>query len=157
MRDQDLLRKVAGPDHWNDMDMLEVGNGGLTLEEEKTHFALWAILNSPLILGNDLRNMSKETLDILTNEEIIAINQDSLGIQGFKYKTEGEVDIWVKPIVDNEWAICFFNRSSEAVDLSFNWEGQTIKDDVFDKEISFDKNNVYKIRDLYLHKKNWYY
>ncbi|MCD8194472.1 MAG: glycoside hydrolase family 27 protein, partial [Tannerellaceae bacterium] len=66
MRDQDKLRKVAGPGHWNDMDMLEVGNGGLTRYEEQTHFALWAILNSPLILGNDLRDMKKETLEILT-------------------------------------------------------------------------------------------
>lgn len=85
MRNQDELRKAAGPDHWNDMDMLEVGNGGLTPDEERTHFALWAILNSPLLLGNDLRNMAPQTLDILTNKEIIAINQDSLGIQGFKY------------------------------------------------------------------------
>ena len=152
MRDQDMLRQVAGPDHWNDMDMLEVGNGGLTAHEEKTHFALWAILNSPLLLGNDLRNMSKETLDILTNKEIISVNQDPLGIQGFKYKTEGSVEIWVKPMVDNEWAICFFNRSAENIDLNFNWEGQIIKDKVFDKEIAFDKNNVYRIKDLYLHK-----
>ncbi|NDV68136.1 glycoside hydrolase family 27 protein [Dysgonomonas sp. 25] len=152
MRDQEMLRKVAGPDHWNDMDMLEVGNGGLTPNEEKTHFALWAILNSPLLLGNDLRNMSKETLDILTNKEIIAVNQDALGIQGFKYKTEGTVEIWVKPMVNNEWAICFFNRSQDPVDFIFNWEGQTIKDNVFDKEITFDKGNVYKIKDLYLHK-----
>ncbi len=152
MRDQEMLRKVAGPDHWNDMDMLEVGNGGLTPDEEKTHFALWAILNSPLLLGNDLRNMSKETLDILTNKEIIAVNQDSLGIQGFKYKTEGTVEIWVKPMVNNQWAICFFNRSQDAVDFIFNWEGQTIKDNVFDKEITFGKYNVYKLKDLYLNK-----
>lgn len=152
MRDQEMLRKVAGPDHWNDMDMLEVGNGGLTPNEEKTHFALWAILSSPLLLGNDLRNMSKETLDILTNKEIIAVNQDSLGIQGFKYKTEGTVEIWVKPMVNNQWAVCFFNRSQDAVDFTFNWEGQTIKDNVFDKEITFGKDNVYKLKDLYLNK-----
>lgn len=105
MRDQDELRKAAGPDHWNDMDMLEVGNGGLTPDEERTHFALWTILNSPLLLGNDLRNMSPQTLDILTNKEIIAINQDSLGIQGFKYKKEGTIEVWVKPMANNEWAI----------------------------------------------------
>lgn len=152
MRDQDELRKAAGPDHWNDMDMLEVGNGGLTPDEERTHFALWAILNSPLLLGNDLRNMSPQTLGILTNKEIIAINQDSLGIQGFKYKKEGTVEIWVKPMVNNEWAICFFNRSQQPTEFTFNWEGTTIKDNVFDREITFNRDNIYKLRDLYQQK-----
>lgn len=152
MRNQDELRKAAGPDHWNDMDMLEVGNGGLTPDEERTHFALWAILNSPLLLGNDLRNMSPRALDILTNKEIIAINQDSLGIQGFKYKKEGTVEIWVKPMANDEWAICFFNRSQQPSDFTFNWERETFKDNVFDKEITFNRDNVYKIRDLYQHK-----
>ena len=140
MRNQDELRK------------LEVGNGGLTLDEERTHFALWAILNSPLLLGNDLRNMSPQTLDILTNKEIIAINQDSLGIQGFKYKKEGTVEIWVKPMVNNEWAICFFNRSQQPTEFTFNWEGTTIKDNVFDREITFNRDNIYKLRDLYQQK-----
>lgn len=152
MRNQDELRKAAGPDHWNDMDMLEVGNGGLTPDEERTHFALWAILNSPLLLGNDLRNMSPQALDILTNKEIIAINQDSLGIQGFKYKKEGTVEIWVKPMANDEWAICFFNRSQQPSDFTFNWERETFKDNVFDKEITFNRDNAYKIRDLYQHK-----
>jgi len=152
MRDQDTLRKAAGPGHWNDMDMLEIGNGGLNPNEEKSHFALWAILNSPLLLGNDLRNMSKETLDILTNKEIIAINQDSLGIQGFKYKTVDTIEIWAKPMQNNTWAICFFNHSQDTIDFTFNWEGQTIIDDIFNKEITFNKDNVYKIRDLYQHK-----
>lgn len=152
MRDQDELRKAAGPDHWNDMDILEVGNGGLTPDEERTHFALWTILNSPLLLGNDLRNMSPQTLDILTNKEIIAINQDSLGIQGFKYKKEGTIEVWVKPMANNEWAICFFNRSQQLSDFTFNWERETIKDNVFDKEITFNRDNIYKIRDLYQHK-----
>lgn len=152
MRNQDELRKAAGPDHWNDMDMLEVGNGGLTPNEERTHFALWAILNSPLLLGNDLRNMSPQALDILTNKEIIAINQDSLGIQGFKYKKEGAVEIWVKPMANDEWALCFFNRSQQPSDFTFNWERETIKDNIFDKEITFNRDNIYKIKDLYQHK-----
>lgn len=152
MRNQDELRKAAGPDHWNDMDMLEVGNGGLTPDEERTHFALWAILNSPLLLGNDLRNMSPQALDILTNKEIIAINQDSLGIQGFKYKKEGTVEIWVKPMANDEWALCFFNRSQQPSDFTFNWEKETIKDNIFDKEITFNRDNIYKIKDLYQHK-----
>ena len=150
MRDQDELRKAAGPDHWNDMDMLEVGNGGLTPDEERTHFALWTILNSPLLLGNDLRNMSPQTLDILTNKEIIAINQDSLGIQGFKYKKEGTIEVWVKPMANNEWAICFFNRSQQPSDFTFNWERETIKDNVFDKEITFNRDNIYKIKAFFV-------
>ncbi len=149
MRDQEMLRKIAGPGHWNDMDMLEVGNGALTLHEEQTHFALWAILNSPLILGNDLRDISRETLEILTNKDIIAINQDLLGIQGFKYATEGSIEIWVKPMANDEWAICFFNHSQEPVDFSFDWTSRTFKDNVFNKEITFSHNNVYKLKDLF--------
>ncbi|SHE39564.1 glycoside hydrolase family 27 protein [Dysgonomonas macrotermitis] len=149
MRDQEMLRKIAGPGHWNDMDMLEIGNGVFTVHEEQTHLALWAILNSPLILGNDIRNIPKETLEVLTNKDIIAINQDPLGIQGFKYGTEGNVEIWVKPMVNNEWAICFFNHSQESIDLTFDWTDKIIKDEVFNKEITFNKENVYKLKDLY--------
>jgi len=78
------LRKYAGPGHWNDPDMLEVGNG-MTTSEDRTHFSMWCMLAAPLIAGNDLRKMSKTTLDILTNREVIAVDQDSLGIEGFKY------------------------------------------------------------------------
>lgn len=74
--------EFSGPGHWNDADMLEVGNGGMTITEEKTHFALWCIAKSPLIMGNDLVNIRKESLDILKNSEIIAMNQDPLGKQG---------------------------------------------------------------------------
>jgi alpha-galactosidase len=147
--DPNMLRKAAGPGHWNDLDMLEVGNGGMTHDEEETHFAFWAILNSPLILGNDLRNMSQQTLDILKNKDVIALNQDVLGIQGFKYKTVGNVEIWVKPLVNDEWAVLFFNRSDTPVDFSFDWLGQTIKDDIFNKEITFTKDNAYKLKNLY--------
>lgn len=153
LRDQEKLRKVAGPSHWNDMDMMEIGNGGLTHFEEETHFALWAILNSPLILGNDLRTISKETLEIVKNKEIIAVSQDSLGIQGFKYKTiQDNIEIWVKPLVNNEWAVCFFNCSDNPAELNFDWNGQTIKDSIYNLEISFSDKSVYKMRNLYTHK-----
>ena len=151
-RDQDELRKVAGPGHWNDMDMLEIGNGGLNNYEEQSHFALWAILNSPLILGNDLRNMSAETLEVLTNKDVISINQDALGIQGFRYGMIDSVEIWAKPLVNNEWALCILNRSGKTVDFTFEWNGKTIKDIHFNKEISFSKNNTFKIKDLYAKK-----
>lgn len=153
LRDQDMLRKVAGPGHWNDMDMMEIGNGGLTHFEEETHFALWAILASPLILGNDLRTISQETLKIIKNKDIIAVNQDSLGIQGFKYKTvQDSVEIWVRPLKKSEWAICFFNRSSNPTELNFDWNGQNIKDNVFNHEISFSDKSVYMIRNLFSNK-----
>ena len=84
--------KYAGPGGWNDPDMLEVGNGGMTIEEYKVHFGLWALSKAPLLIGCDIINMSKETQDILTNPEVIAINQDSLGIQGRKIK-QTKVDL----------------------------------------------------------------
>ncbi|MDR2057955.1 MAG: glycoside hydrolase family 27 protein [Dysgonamonadaceae bacterium] len=150
MHDNTILRKAAGPGHWNDMDMLEVGNGNLTFHENQSHFALWAILNSPLILGNDLRNMSEETLSILKNKDIIALNQDALGIQGFKYTDMGSVEVWVKPLVNGEWAICFLNHSTTgAVEFEFDWNEQIVKDEVFGNEVAFSGKNVYKIKDLY--------
>ncbi|GHT39663.1 hypothetical protein FACS189437_03670 [Bacteroidia bacterium] len=148
MRDQAALRKVAGPDHWNDMDMMEIGNGGMNHIEEASHFALWAILNSPLLLGNDLRTMSQETFEVISNKEIIAINQDALGIQGFKYATLGSVEVWVKPLENDAWAIAFFNHSGEATDFVFDWTGQTIEDKDFNKQVSFSKDAICKLRDL---------
>ncbi len=86
------LRKYAGPGHWNDMDMLEVGNG-MSEEEDRAHFSIWAMMASPLIAGNDLRHMNKETREILTNKDVIAINQDALGIQAMKFIDEGDFEI----------------------------------------------------------------
>ena len=82
---QDGLRTYAGPDHWNDPDMLEVGNGGMTVNEDRAHFSMWCMLAAPLMAGNDLTSMSDATRAILTNAEAIAINQDVLGIQGLKF------------------------------------------------------------------------
>ena len=95
---QDGLRVHAGPDHWNDADMMEVGNGGMTVNEDRAHFTIWAMLASPLIAGNDIRNMSKETAAILTNKAVIALNQDPLGVQAFKYAARDGVEYWFKPL-----------------------------------------------------------
>jgi len=149
MRNNDTLRKYSGPGHWNDMDMLEVGNGGMSVDEEQSHFMLWSLLNSPLILGNDIREMSQQTLDILANKEIIAINQDELGIQGFKYKTIDSVDVWVKPLINNEWAVCFLNRSTTAKQIEFNWEGTTFDDYINEIKAVINKDNLFNIRDIY--------
>jgi alpha-galactosidase len=85
---------VAGPGHWNDPDMLEVGNGGMTTTEYQTHFSMWAIMAAPLIAGNDLRSMSQATSDILTNSEVIAVDQDPAGIQGTRVVDNGDLEVW---------------------------------------------------------------
>jgi alpha-galactosidase len=107
------LARYAGPGHWNDPDMLEVGNGGMTYEEYKTHFSLWCMLASPLMAGNDLQNMTPETKSILLNKEIIALDQDSLGRQAVCYRDNGDYQIWIKALANNEKAICLLNKSDE--------------------------------------------
>ena len=144
------IRQFSGPDHFNDFDMLEVGNG-MTYVEDKSHFALWCMLASPLIAGNDFRKMSKETLAILTNKELIAINQDELGIQAFKVSDENGLSIWAKPMKNGSWAISFFNKSDDAKTIDFDWKTQKIVDDIFKFDTSFGTIE-YKIRDVFSHK-----
>ncbi|HEX6814158.1 MAG TPA: glycoside hydrolase family 27 protein [Gemmatimonadaceae bacterium] len=104
---------VAGPGAWNDPDMLEVGNGGMTDEEYRAHFSLWAIMAAPLIAGNDLRDMSAVTIATLTNREVIAVDQDSLGAQGILvWERPPELQVWAKPLRDGARAIALLNRSS---------------------------------------------
>src|SRR5690606_7164969 len=107
---QEGLRSHAGPEHWNDPDMLEVGNG-MTEDEDRAHFSLWAILAAPLMAGNDVAAMTPATRDTLTNREVIAVDQDRLGIQGYRFYQEGALDVWVKPLAAGELAILFLNRS----------------------------------------------
>lgn len=144
------IRQFSGPDHWNDFDMMEVGNG-MTNTEDKSHFTLWSLMASPLFAGNDLRIMKPETLKILTNKEMIAINQDKLGIQGFKYQSEKGVDVWIKPLSDDNWAIVFLNRSDKAQKINFDWKKHIIEDKDF--KFTLDLNNqIYNLRDLWEHK-----
>jgi alpha-galactosidase len=105
--------KYAGPGHWNDPDMLEVGNGGMSEDEYRTHLGLWAILAAPLIAGNDLTRMTPFTVDMLTNREVLAIDQDSLGKQGYPIIQEGPFEVWIKPMADHSFAVGLFNRSKE--------------------------------------------
>lgn len=107
------LARYAGPGQWNDPDMLEVGNGGMTTEEYKTHFSLWCMLASPLMSGNDLQNMSEDTKSILLNREMIAVNQDTLGRQATCYRDNGDYQIWVKTMANNEKVVCLLNKSDE--------------------------------------------
>ena len=144
------IRKYSGPDHWNDFDMMEVGDG-MTNTEDRSHFAMWCMMASPLIAGNDFRKMSKETAAILTNKELIAVNQDKLGIQGFKYSAEEGVEVWVKPLSDGNWAITFLNRSDVAKKINFDWKKHPIKDVDFGHEADFNKL-VFKLKDLWKNK-----
>ena len=116
------LHPFAGPGHWNDPDMLEVGNGGLTTAESRAHFSFWALLAAPLMAGNDLRSMSAETLEILTNPEVIAVDQDALGMQGRKVRDNGPQEVWMKPLGDGSKAVILFNRGTEAGNIGISWE-----------------------------------
>lgn len=149
---QEGLRKYAGPGHWNDPDMLEVGNGKLTPGEDRAHFTMWAMLAAPLIAGNDLRSMTKETIEVLTNTEVIALNQDSLGVQGFKHSTKDSVETWLKPLKNGDWAIAFLNRNyNKPISLDFNWQANLITD-TLSKAVFDAKRNTYKLRNLWTKK-----
>jgi alpha-galactosidase len=147
---QDGLRAYAGPGHWNDPDMMEVGNG-MSLNEDRAHFSMWCMLAAPLIAGNDIRKLSGETKNILINKEVIAVDQDSLGIQGFKYSSADSVEVWFKPLINNEWAACFLNRSLKIKQISFDWNNENVIDNISGEKIDI-KNNLYKIRNLWTKK-----
>ncbi|MEH6407196.1 MAG: glycoside hydrolase family 27 protein [Leeuwenhoekiella sp.] len=144
------IRKAAGPDHWNDFDMMEVGNG-MTAAEDRSHFAMWAMLASPLIMGNDLNKASAETMKTLKNKEIIAVNQDKLGIEGFRFSNEGNFEIWVKPLSDGDWAMSFVNMADNEKAIDFEWGRHEVQDDVNGRRLD-EKNKKYKVRDLVNHK-----
>jgi alpha-galactosidase len=105
------LAKYAGPGHWNDPDMLEVGNGGMKPDEYRTHMALWAILAAPLLAGNDLSTMTPETVAILTNRDVIAVDQDKAGKQGDRVSADGPIEVWMRPLADGSKAVGIFNRA----------------------------------------------
>ena len=112
------LAKYAGPGHWNDPDMLEVGNGTLTPDENRTHMSLWVILAAPLLAGNDLSKMTPETLAILTNREVLAIDQDRLGAQGDRVSEAGPLEIWSKPLRGGAKAVGLFNRGESPLPIT---------------------------------------
>jgi alpha-galactosidase len=123
---QNGLEKYAGPGHWNDPDMLEIGNGVLSTEEEKSHFTLWCMLAAPLLAGNDLRQMKAATKDILTNQDAIAIDQDPLGRQGYRVSIVGDLEVFAKPLQGGDTAVCLFNRGDVELNLDFAWAGYGI-------------------------------
>jgi alpha-galactosidase len=111
------LAKYAGPGHWNDPDMLEVGNGGMNTEEYRTHMSLWAILAAPLLAGNDLTKMTPEAVSLLTNRNVIAIDQDPAGIQGDRVRAEGPTEVWARPLADGSKAVGLFNRHPQPLEV----------------------------------------
>ena len=133
------LARFAGPGHWNDPDMLEVGNGGMNLQEYRTHMALWAILAAPLLAGNDLAKMTPETVELLTNREVIAVDQDKLGLQGDRVWAEGPIEVWARTLADGSKAVGIFNRQDKPMSASFDFH-----------QIGFSEG--VKARDLWLGK-----
>jgi alpha-galactosidase len=143
------LYSYAGPGHWNDPDMLEVGNGGMTAAEDRAHFSLWCLLAAPLITGNDLRNMSAETKEILTNREVIAVDQDPLGRQGRRVASQViqrggitvETEVWSKESHDGSRAVILLNRGESPTEISVAW-----------LQIGYPNHLAAEVRDLWAHK-----
>jgi alpha-galactosidase len=116
------LAQFAGPGHWNDPDMLEVGNGGMTDTEYRSHFSLWAIMAAPLIAGNDVTQMTEATLGILTNAEVIAVDQDPLGVQGKPVGTDTALEVWARPLSGTAtYAVALLNRTDRPADIHVPW------------------------------------
>ena len=136
---QNGREKYASPGHWNDPDMLEIGNGGMTDTEYRTHMSLWSMLAAPLLAGHDVRAMSDAIKGILLNKEVIAIDQDKAGHQGVRVRRDGEMEVWKKPLASGV-AVALFNRSKDAAKITVKWS-----------EVGITKNNP-KIRDLWAHK-----
>jgi alpha-galactosidase len=133
------LAAWAEPGHWNDPDMLEIGNGGMSADEYRSHMTFWSILAAPLIAGNDLRNMTPETREILTNAEVIAVEQDALGNQGTRLRKQGNVEIWMRPLAGEARALAILNLGAEDANVNITWQDLGISD-------------VATVRDLWSHR-----
>jgi alpha-galactosidase len=159
---QEGLENFAGPGHWNDPDMLEVGNGVLSESESRAHFSLWCMLAAPLMAGNDLTAIGEFTRMILTNKEIIAIDQDLLGKQGFKIRDFGEFEIYYKSLEKGDFALCLFNRYDVPIKVEMDWKNLecrlNIKNSIITPEPEINRKDIpvdgrYSVRDLW-EKKN---
>ena len=144
------LRQYSGPGHWNDPDMMQVGNG-MPVNEERAHFSMWCMLAAPLILGNDLSNMNEGTLSVILNTEAIAVDQDPLGVQGLRHSDVDGIQFWFKPLLNDEWALCILNSTTEERQIVLDWQEFNFTDDLSDMSTGFD-STVYKVRDLWAHR-----
>jgi len=130
--------KFAGVGHWNDPDMLEIGNGGMTDTEYQTHMSLWCLLSAALLAGNDIRDMKPSIADILMNKEVIAVDQDKLGKQGVRVSKQGDLEVWAKPLADGGHAVGLFNRGEATAKVTAKWSDVGV-------------NGPHKVRDLWKH------
>ncbi|XP_059666832.1 alpha-galactosidase 3 isoform X1 [Cornus florida] len=140
----DKWAAYAGPGGWNDPDMLEVGNGGMTYQEYRAHFSIWALMKAPLLVGCDVRNMTAETFEILSNKEVIAVNQDPLGVQGRKVHVAGLDDcrqVWAGPLSGDRLVVAFWNRCSKAATITAGWDA-----------LGLESSTSVSVRDLWKHK-----
>ncbi|GKU98531.1 hypothetical protein SLEP1_g11524 [Rubroshorea leprosula] len=135
----DIWGRYAGPGRWNDPDMLEVGNGGMNLEENRSHFSIWALMKAPLLIGCDIRSASRETLKILGNKEVIDVNQDSLGVQGRKIRSKAALEVWAGPLSGGRVVVVLWNRSQSKAPISVGW-----------REIGLSPSNPVIVRDLWM-------
>lgn len=136
----DRWAQYAGPGGWNDPDMLEVGNGGMTTEEYRSHFSIWALIKAPLLIGCDIRSMDSVTLALLSNKEVIAVNQDKLGVQGRKVKKDGDLEVWAGPLRRNRVAVALWNRGSSEATITAYWS-----------DIGLNSTALVNARDLWAH------
>ncbi|KAJ1403982.1 Glycosyl hydrolase, all-beta [Sesbania bispinosa] len=136
----DKWASYAGPGGWNDPDMLEVGNGGMTAEEYRAHFSIWALAKAPLLVGCDIRAMDNTTFELISNPEVIAVNQDKLGIQGKKVKSNNDLEVWVDPLEGNKVAVILWNRSSSNATVTASWS-----------DIGLESGTIVDARDLWAH------
>lgn len=138
----------AGPGAWNDPDMLEVGNGGMSPAEYRTHLSLWAIVAAPLIAGNDLRSMNEDTKAILMNKEVIAIDQDPLGKQGRRVAKQGDIAVWLRPLQGNAYALALVNEGAAEAEAKINWAGLQLPNNLKARDL-WEKKDLGKLADGY--------
>ncbi|KAG6778704.1 hypothetical protein POTOM_015048 [Populus tomentosa] len=138
--ENNIWGRYAGPGRWNDPDMLEVGNGGMSLEEYRSHFSIWALMKAPLLIGCDVQSASHETLRILGNKEVIDVNQDPLGLQGRKIRAKAGLEIWAGLLSRKRVAVVLWNRSGSRAPIAVGW-----------REIGLSPYNPVVVRDLWAH------
>ncbi|PIA35326.1 hypothetical protein AQUCO_03500016v1 [Aquilegia coerulea] len=138
--ENDKWASYAGPGAWNDPDMLEIGNGGMTTEEYRSHMSIWALVKAPLLIGCDIRSMSNESYELLSNKEVIAVNQDRLGVQGKKVKKDGDLEVWAGPLSGSRVAVVLWNRGSSQSEMT-----------AYFSDIGLKSSTVAEVRDLWKH------
>jgi alpha-galactosidase len=145
---QNGLERFAGPGHWNDPDMLEIGNGKMSNDEYRTHMSLWCLLAAPLLAGNDLTKMTPETIALLTNPDVIAVDQDSAGIQGRRVGQEGPIEIWMKPLAGHRRAVGLFNRGESRAQITVYFRDVGVGDVV-------EVRDLWARKDLGIHRQSF--